>query len=222
MVEPLNTAASPSPWLRRALAAGVILCALTLIVFAIIRTIETYGGVPPENLFQSRYVDHPLITAIHMLTGIAFVTLAPFQFNKNLRQKHRKAHRVLGRILLASALFAGLYGLLAASRFPAFGGISSLAASWFFGPMFLFSLVQAFRHIRKRRVALHREWMIRAFALGLGVGTQRIFIGLFAAFGGFSIGEVFGTSLWIGFALNLAIAEVWIQRTRITDGRSTP
>lgn len=206
--------------MRRVLAGGVILCILTLIVFAIIRTIETYGGIAPENLFQSRYVDHPLITAIHMLTGIAFVVLAPIQFNKKLRQKYRKAHRVLGRVLLVSALIAGIYGLLAVVRFPAYGGISTVAAGWFFGPLFLYSLVRAFWHIRKREVAQHREWMIRAFALGLGVGTQRIFIGLFAALGGFRIDEVFGTSLWIGFALNLVIAEIWIQKTRAVDGRS--
>ena len=43
-----------------------------------------------------------------------------------------------------------------------------------FGAFFLVALVKGFLHIRAGRVALHREWMIRAFAIGLAVATQRL------------------------------------------------
>jgi hypothetical protein len=38
-----------------------------------------------------------------------------------------------------------------------------------------------FLHIRRGRVALHREWMIRAFAIGLAVAAIRPIVGVFFA-----------------------------------------
>jgi hypothetical protein len=35
-------------------------------------------------------------------------------------------------------------------------------------------LGKAFAHIRGKRVGLHREWMIRAFAIALAIATQRL------------------------------------------------
>jgi len=43
-----------------------------------------------------------------------------------------------------------------------------------FGVLFLVPLVKGFVHVRAGKVALHREWMIRAFAIGLAVVTQRL------------------------------------------------
>jgi hypothetical protein len=43
-----------------------------------------------------------------------------------------------------------------------------------FGALFVVALVKRFVHIRAGRVALHREWMIRAFAIGFAVATQRL------------------------------------------------
>lgn len=193
---------------------GVAFTILTLVIFAAIRTVETYGGVPAPNLFVERYIEHPITTAVHMFTGIAFVLLAPLQFVARIRNRYRRFHRWLGRILLLMAVIAGIYGLICVVTFPAFGGVATESAGWFFGPLFLFSLIRAYQQIRRRNIAAHREWMIRAFAMGLGVGAQRIMIGLFQVFSDYTIHDVFGTSLWIGFAFNLCVAEYWIHRTR--------
>jgi hypothetical protein len=73
-----------------------------------------------------------------------------------------------------------------------------------------------FRHIRRREIALHREWMIRAFSIGLAVATIRPIIGFFFAtsrFTGLTPYEFFGTAFWIGFVLHLIAAEAWIHST---------
>jgi hypothetical protein len=70
---------------------------------------------------------------------------------------------------------------------------------------------------RRREVALHREWMIRAFSIGLAVATIQPIVGFFfatARFTGLTPYEFFGTAFWIGFVLHLIAAEVWIQWTR--------
>jgi uncharacterized membrane protein YozB (DUF420 family) len=118
-------------------------------------------------------------------------------------------------MLATCAAISGLFALVAGFRLPAFGGISTQAATVFFGAIFLFSLAKAIRHIRRKEVRLHREWMIRTFALAMGVASIRVSIALFTALSDLSFEEVFGTSFWLGFGINLLVAEVWINRTRV-------
>ncbi|NND01077.1 MAG: DUF2306 domain-containing protein [Gammaproteobacteria bacterium] len=194
-------------------SAAVILI-LVLVVFAAIRTIDTYGGEPQPGLFEARYLEHPLVTAVHMLTGLAFVVLAPLQLSRKFRTGNLGLHRGLGRVLVVCALLAGIYGMIATLVLPVFGGVASEAASWFFGLMFIFCLLRAYWCVRKRKIAQHREWMIRSFALGLGVGTQRLVLALMIAFTDYSMYENFGPALWLGFAINLVVAEIWLNHTR--------
>jgi uncharacterized membrane protein YozB (DUF420 family) len=86
-----------------------------------------------------------------------------------------------------------------------------------FGAIFLFSLAKAIRHIRRKEVQRHREWMIRTFALATGVASIRVFVGLFTGMLDFGFEEVFGTSFWLGFSVHLLVAEVWINHTRVID-----
>lgn len=69
-------------------------------------------------------------------------------------------------------------------------------------------------NIVHKQVALHREWMIRAFSIGLAVGTIRPIVALFFAFSGLSPQTFFGTAFWIGFTLQLLAAEIWINYSR--------
>ena len=68
----------------------------------------------------------------------------------------------------------------------------------------------------RKEVRLHREWMILTFSLAMGVATIRVFFVLLGALTGLSFEEVFGTSFWLGFGVNLLVAEVWINYTQRT------
>ena len=70
----------------------------------------------------------------------------------------------------------------------------------------------AMRHIFRKEVRQHREWMIRTFSLAMGVATVRVFLILLRPVMGF------GASFWLGFSVNLVVAEAWINHTR----RSNP
>jgi len=61
------------------------------------------------------------------------------------------------------------------------GGVNAAAATIFIAGLFLFSLGKAFWFIRHRNAALHREWMIRAVAIVLGIATTRPIMGAFFA-----------------------------------------
>jgi uncharacterized membrane protein YsdA (DUF1294 family) len=99
----------------------------------------------------------------------------------------------------------------------AIGGANETAATMLFAIVFLFSLTKAFLHIRGGRVALHREWMIRAFAIGLAVATIRPIVGVFFATSRLTHltpHDFFGTAFWLGFTIQLMVAEIWINYTR--------
>jgi hypothetical protein len=99
----------------------------------------------------------------------------------------------------------------------AVGGVTESAATTLFGALFLFALVRAFVLIRRGEKALHREWMIRAFAIGLAVSTIRPIVGVFFAtrsLTGLTPHEFFGVAFWIGFMAQATAAEAWIHYTR--------
>ena len=108
----------------------------------------------------------------------------------------------------------GISALVMSFGMPAIGGVNQAAATTLFGTFFLFALGKAFWHIRRREIMLHREWMIRAFSIGLAVATIRPIIGVFFAtssLSGLTPHEFFGIAFWIGFVLHLIAAEAWIR-----------
>ncbi len=192
--------------------ALVSLLILILLAFAFKRSMDTFSGEVHEAVFELRYLEHPWISALHMFSGIAFICLAPLQFMSSVRLKRLSLHRRLGRVLVVMALISGIYGIAAALAFPAFGGLSSETAALFFGPLFIFAIVRAFLYARSKQIKAHQRWMIRAFALGLAVGTQRVLLILLMVFTSSNFEQSFGPALWLGFSINLLIAEAWISK----------
>jgi hypothetical protein len=93
---------------------------------------------------------------------------------------------------------------------PSIGGVNQTAATTYFSLWVLFALGKAFRHIQRCEIALHREWMIRAFSIGLAVATIRPIIAVFFAtsrLSGLTPYQFFGVGFWIGFAPFFIAAE---------------
>jgi len=195
---------------------------MIMLASGMLRMAAMTQGPPAADVLDARYVQHLLVSFVHIVPGLLFLSLAPLQFVPRIRQRHISFHRGLGRVLVSCALISGVFALVVGFRLPAFGGIATQSATAFFGAIFLFSLVKGFWHIRRKEVRLHREWMIRAFALAMGVATIRVFLALFMGLASFSTEEVFGTTFWLGFSVNLLAAEVWINRTRGGDPRGIP
>jgi len=162
------------------------------------------------------FAHYPILTLVHIVPGLLFMVLGPLQFSSTIRARHLRWHRWSGRIFVSCGVVIGISALVMSFGMPAIGGINQAAATTLFATFFLFALCKAFWHIRQREVALHREWMIRAFSVGLAVATIRPIIGMFFAtsrFSGLMPYEFFGIAFWIGFVLHLIAAEAWIRTT---------
>jgi len=180
------------------------------------RAVLLAAGPGNPAAFDSAFERHPLLTMIHIIPGLLFVTLGPFQFVRMLRTRRPRLHRWIGRIIVASGLIIGATALIMGPKM-AIGGANEAAATTFFGTLFLFALIRGYLHIRRRNVALHREWMIRAFAIGLAVTTIRPIIGAFFATSPLTHltpHDFFGTAFWLGFTAQMIAAEIWINYTR--------
>lgn len=175
------------------------------------------GPLPEPGSYEMGFAERPLLTLLHVLPGLVFMVLGPFQFVPRLRARHLALHRWSGRILLVAGVLAGVTAGRLALR--AFGGPLETAATAVFGPFFLFSLAKAWVHIKRRQVALHREWMIRAFAIGLAVATMRPLAGLWMALADRPLEDVLGGVFWVAFVLHALVAEAWIRRSRRVAAR---
>jgi uncharacterized membrane protein len=218
---------SLAPTLSRVAWLATFLLMLIAVAMVARRTLSLAGVLPPATAFpeaaaaDASFARHALLTMVHIVPGLIFVLLGPLQFVKALRTRRPRLHRVMGRLVLASGLVTGVTALVMTTRM-AIGGALESAAIALFGALFLIALVRAFVCIRQRQVARHREWMIRAFAIGLAVATIRPIIGLFFATRSLTHltpSQFFGIAFWLGFTLQLLAAEAWIRHTRPTSGR---
>ncbi|HEX5905469.1 MAG TPA: DUF2306 domain-containing protein [Propionibacteriaceae bacterium] len=170
------------------------------------------GTDPEPEDFEARYVAHPWLAYVHMTPGVLYLLGAPLQLSERFRTKHYTAHRRLGRVLVTAALVSVSLALIFGLRFP-WGGTPEAIATTVFGCWFLACLLLAVRAIRRGEVSIHRRWMIRAFAVGVGVGTIRIWIGLLLGTGLLDFHNSFAAAFWIGLSLNVLAAEWWIRTT---------
>lgn len=193
----------------------VALLIAVVLVFVVIRLLVDVpniasGTIPDESAFEHRYARYPWLAYAHILPGVAFLLIAPFQLWRSFRNRNLERHRRLGRAALTAGVLSGVFAIIF-GFFQSFGGLLQASAAVAFGLWFLASLAIAYRAIRCRDIATHRRWMIRAFVVGLAVGTIRIWIGLFEAFGVLSFRDAFGVAFWISFLMHAAAAELYVR-----------
>lgn len=171
------------------------------------------GGANPAAALDVGFARHRGLTLTHILPGALFLGLASLQFAPNFRKKHLRLHRWSGRVLVVSGVVIGVTALVMSYKMN-IGGPNETAATTLFAIVFLICLTKAYWHIRRKQVARHREWMIRAYGVGLGVATTRPIVGMFFAFRRLTPHEFFGIAFWLGFTITFLVAEAWIDYTR--------
>jgi uncharacterized membrane protein len=165
--------------------------------------------------FDRPFAEHRVMTYLHVVPGAAFLLLAPLQFVSRLRNRHLAFHRSMGRILilsgLATAVPAFFFGLL-----TPYGGAAEAVIIAAYGALFVLSLMRAWIAIRRRRIDAHREWMIRAFGVAIGISVVRVvgaLLDVATAPYGPSPPAMLVLALGLGFSLAAGFAELWIRRT---------
>lgn len=158
------------------LLVGLLVLSFVPVVGGTFRLAELGLGNTIEFLpINPRIESAPIPVIFHLVSSIVYCILGAFQFLPTLRRNHPLWHRVAGRLLVCAGVVSALSGLWM-THFYAFPAqlqgtllyvvrvIVSVAMVIFIGV--------AVSSILKKRVIKHQAFMIRAYALGQGAGTQ--------------------------------------------------
>jgi len=152
---------------------------------------------------------------VHVITS-SLVLLAGFtQFSQAIRKKTPRVHRLAGWLYIIATL-----GLALPSGFilalSANGGISTQICFVILGILWGISTVLALYAAFQKQWIQHRNWMIRSFALALSALSLRTWklalYDLQPYWDWLSPLHIYQLEAWLGWTINLLIAELIIYR----------
>lgn len=191
-------------------AALIVLSAVPVLAGAV-RVVQLAAGarITAEN---ARFFASPVPVVLHIVGASVFCVLGAFQFVPSLRR--RRWHRMAGRVIVPCGLIAALAGLWMTLFYPRPPGDGDLLAAFrlVFGSLMAVALVLGLLAIRRRDVRTHRAWVTRAYAIGVGAGTQAVVTAIWAVFAGNPGGVTRTLLLGAGWVINLVVAERIIRR----------
>lgn len=179
-----------------------------------------YLSLNPDAYFAQQrtvYMTQTVMLLLHIVGAMFATLLGPIQFLiANRPGRLLTLHRWLGSIYLLGVLAGGLGGLylslLAYGGWPARLGFAVLGLLW------LFTGFMAYKHIRRKEIEQHREWMLRNYALTFAAVTLRLWLIVFQIAGfDFAVGYI--TVAWLCWIPNLFVTHWMIQRRRANLSR---
>jgi uncharacterized membrane protein len=200
---------SRKDWL---IPAGLLALSLVPAVAGSARLAQLAGGA--ETAANARFFASPLPVLIHVPAAIIYSMLGALQFSPGFRRRNRPWHRAAGKVLLPAGILVALTGLWMAHFYdwPAGDGIGVYVERLIVGTAMLGFLAKGIDAIRRRKFAEHGDWMIRAYALGLGAGTQVLTHLPWFIFVNGAPGETGRTVMMGGAWLINALVAEWIIR----------
>ena len=155
----------------------------------------------------------------HGIFGAIVLLFAPLQFSERLRLRYTKAHRVMGRMYVLGAFVLAPLGAYiqyfqermgAPRSFTVLGCVDAVMLMTATSLALLFAV--------RRKIALHRQWATRSYALALVFIAGRFVMGIT---GWEKLGiEIVQAIIWSCLALALVFADVSIHWREIRSALS--
>ncbi|HXB91424.1 MAG TPA: DUF2306 domain-containing protein [Puia sp.] len=202
-------------YLFRCFAAYLVLSVATLLMLHIIVAYASFEDNIHFLRFKQDYIHLPVWkTAFytHVFSSILALVAGFTQFNDGLLKHHRRIHRFMGRIYAYDILVVNfpagmILAVYANGLLPSRTAFVILDCLWFW---FTWKAVMA---ARQGRIAEHRQYMIRSYALTFSAITLRTWkIILSNTFHPDPL-HLYMIDAWMGFVPNLLFAE-WLIRKK--------
>ena len=166
--------------------------------------------IEPSNPVWERYELFKWWLLPHALFGSIVLLFAPFQFSDRLRQRFTGAHRVMGRLYVFAVFVmapTGAYIQYFQERTGAPRSFTVLAVVN--ALMIILATALAFLFAYKRKIALHRQWATRSYAIALVFIAGRFSLGVT---GWEALGvEIVQAVIWSCLALSVLLGDVAIH-----------
>jgi Predicted membrane protein (DUF2306) len=157
----------------------------------------------------------------HGIFGAIMLVFAPLQFSNRLRQRFTKAHRVMGRLYVVGALVAAPLGAYiqyyqertgAPRSFTILGAVDAA--------MLMGTTLLAFYFAFRRKIALHRQWATRSYAVALVFIAGRFVMGVT---GWETLGvEIVQAIIWSCLALAVPVADISLSWKDLRSTATVP
>lgn len=153
---------------------GLLLLSLIPSVGGIVRLVEL--GIDSEFLPKNPRIRlAPTPVVFHLLSVVPYCILGAFQFLPSFRKKYPNWHRLVGRLLVGAGIVSALSGLWM-THYYSFPDDRQGDLLYFVrilaGIAMIAFIILGLSSVLKKRIMQHQAWMIRAYALGQGAGTQ--------------------------------------------------
>lgn len=221
--------APPIPKGEWLLIAGLLALCLLPTLGGVVRLLHVGGGVTAAE--NARFLAAPLPIVLHVVCSLAYALLGAFQFSAGLRRRYPRWHRSAGKALVLGGLVvaaSGVWMTLAypvtkpESGLPGFDGWAVFGMRLAVGVAMAGCLVLGVAAIRRRDVASHEAWMIRAYALAMGAGTQALTHLPWLLFPAIHGELARAIAMGAGWAINAGVAEWVIARKGRKVAASAP
>ena len=161
----------------------------------------------------TNFVTHRAALSVHAVSASVALLIGPWQFLPGLRARHPRLHRVLGRCYAAAVLVGWIASVFVAVHAQtgrvASAGFLALGLCW------VTATAVAIVNILRGRVAAHRRWMIRSYALTAAAITLRLYLVCALALN-LDFVVFYPVIAWLCWVPNAVVAEVAL---RVGGGR---
>lgn len=202
--------------------AALVLLALVPSAAGIARLAEL-SAHPAMTEANARFVTAPWPVRLHILAVLPFALAGAFQFWPAFRRANRRWHRRAGRVLVLTGFLAALSGLWMTLTYPwpNADGVAVYAMRLVVGSAMVVSLTPGLVALVRREFHRHGEWMLRAYALGMGAGTQVLTHLPWFVWVGQPTEGPRAVMMAAGWVINILLAE-WVIATGRLGGDTLP
>lgn len=220
---------SPEQSFRRdwLIPAGLVFLSLVPVVAGASRLMRLATDAP-TSVEDARFFTSPAPVVLHIIAVSLYAVIGAFQFAPKLQRRAAQWHRRAGWLLLPCGFLSALTGLWMSVFYPRISTDSAalVAIRIAVGSAMIAALVLAVVALRRRAYRAHGSWMLRAYALGQGAGTQVLTHLPWFIFIGTPGPASRATLMAAGWLINIVVAE-WIIRRAAqpftpSEGASVP
>ena len=193
------------------LTVALYLGTLLTILLALVQVVQIPLDALPDD--SRRLNATPVWHFLHVLGGATFGILGPIQFGRALMPRYGLLHRIAGRVFVAAGAAISLSSLGLLWRFPDAYSVAISSGRLLFGIGLGVALTLAMQAIHARDFTRHRNWMIRAYAIGIGAtAVTMVFFPIYLITGEPPKGLVADAAFLGAWTGCVVLAEVLVRR----------
>jgi uncharacterized membrane protein len=139
----------------------------TLFVF-ITSEVLLVTDYPMYHAYRMQVIADRYLLIPHIPCGVIALLAGPIQFASSFPQRRLKVHRVLGRIYVISVFIGAFTGIALSAGRPGMPGTIVQSVAW------IVCTTAALITARNHRIAQHRQWMVRSYAVTFTFVSSRV------------------------------------------------